>query len=234
MIKIIGNSPRKVELRDLNDNVYYKQQKIFSDAEYNRSKDLQKEIKKGSLTILYQNDERDADFGVPGTIDIQDQPRERKAPSSPEETSTILKKINDLETSLKNLPDRAPSNSTLVALSEKVKTLENELEKAKNQGPSVDLTEQFKKLEEKIEKSSNSEDIFKRLETILEKIPSGYSVGSREKREETNPDEVYVPKVSVEDANTHIKLDVRAIEKSDSVSDSLKKLKELKNKNSNK
>jgi hypothetical protein len=34
----------------------------------------------------------------------------------------------------------------------------------------------------------------------------------------------------VEDANTHIKLDVRTIESGDNVSDALKKLKEMKNK----
>jgi len=39
-----------------------------------------------------------------------------------------------------------------------------------------------------------------------------------------------VPSITVEDGNTHIKLNVRSIESGDSVSDSLRKLKELKSK----
>lgn len=42
MVRILGNSPERVRIKDLNDVIYYKQQKDYSDQEFEGSKDLQK------------------------------------------------------------------------------------------------------------------------------------------------------------------------------------------------
>lgn len=52
MVRVMGNSPERVELHDLNDVIYYKQLKEFSDQSYENSRDLKKEIEKGRLIIL--------------------------------------------------------------------------------------------------------------------------------------------------------------------------------------
>jgi len=48
----MGNSSEKVSLKDLNDVIYYKQIKEYTDLEYEKSKDLKKDIAKGRLIIL--------------------------------------------------------------------------------------------------------------------------------------------------------------------------------------
>lgn len=57
MIRILGNSPERVRIPDLGDVIYYKQTKDYTDEEYERSKDLKKEIKHGRIVILekYKN-----------------------------------------------------------------------------------------------------------------------------------------------------------------------------------
>lgn len=52
MVRILGNSPERVQIRDLGDVIYYKQQKDYTDQEFESSRDLKKEIQKGNLTIL--------------------------------------------------------------------------------------------------------------------------------------------------------------------------------------
>jgi len=49
MVRILGNSPERVELKDLNDIVYYRQLKEYTDQQYESSKDLKREIQKGSV-----------------------------------------------------------------------------------------------------------------------------------------------------------------------------------------
>lgn len=52
MVWIIGNSPTRIFLKDLDDIVYYRQKKQYTDQEYQRSKDLQKEIQLGHIIKL--------------------------------------------------------------------------------------------------------------------------------------------------------------------------------------
>jgi hypothetical protein len=52
MILVLGNSAKRIELRDLGDTVYYKQQKSFNDSDYARSNDLKREINAGRLIVL--------------------------------------------------------------------------------------------------------------------------------------------------------------------------------------
>jgi len=52
MVRILGNSPERIKINDLNDVIYYKQKKDYTDQEFDNSRDLQKEIRKGTITVL--------------------------------------------------------------------------------------------------------------------------------------------------------------------------------------
>jgi hypothetical protein len=54
MVRVFGNSPERVKIPDLNDVIYYHQQKEYTDQEYENSRDLKKEINKGRITLLEQ------------------------------------------------------------------------------------------------------------------------------------------------------------------------------------
>lgn len=56
MIRVMGNSTERVQLKDLNDVLYYKQIKEFSDSDVVASKDLNREIKAGRVIQLEKND----------------------------------------------------------------------------------------------------------------------------------------------------------------------------------
>lgn len=48
----MGNSTERIQLKDLNDVVYYKQIKEYTDAEFETSKDLKREINAGRIVQL--------------------------------------------------------------------------------------------------------------------------------------------------------------------------------------
>lgn len=52
MVRILGNSPERLRIIDLGDVIYYKQRKDYTDQEFESSKDLQREVRRGNLTIL--------------------------------------------------------------------------------------------------------------------------------------------------------------------------------------
>jgi hypothetical protein len=52
MVRVCGNSPERIKIVDLNDIIYYRQQKEYTDQEFENSRDLKKEIDKGRITIL--------------------------------------------------------------------------------------------------------------------------------------------------------------------------------------
>lgn len=56
MVRILGNSPERVELIDLKDVVYYRQIKEFTDQEYENSQDLKKEVQRGHLIKIDKNE----------------------------------------------------------------------------------------------------------------------------------------------------------------------------------
>jgi len=55
MIRVLGNSPERILIKDLDDIIYYKQIKEYTDQEYETSRDLKKAINNGKLAILEQN-----------------------------------------------------------------------------------------------------------------------------------------------------------------------------------
>lgn len=56
MVRVMGNSPERVELEDLHDVVYYKQLKEFSTQQLEISKDLKRELQKGRLIVIEQKE----------------------------------------------------------------------------------------------------------------------------------------------------------------------------------
>ena len=52
MIRILGNSTERVPISDLNDVVYYKQVKEYTDQEYESSRDLKRAVSQGRLAKI--------------------------------------------------------------------------------------------------------------------------------------------------------------------------------------
>jgi hypothetical protein len=52
MIRILGNSMERVFIKDLNDVIYYKQTKEYTDQEYESSRDLQKALNRKDIVKL--------------------------------------------------------------------------------------------------------------------------------------------------------------------------------------
>jgi hypothetical protein len=229
MFLVIGNTPQRVELKDLGDYVYYKQQKVFTEAQYIRSQDLQREIQKGSLSVLKRTAEASGSFEIPSvSFGTQDKTSAVESPK----LDALMERIQSLEASIKAKSDtiQAPQVDALKAIEEKISKLETSAPVIQgSSGPDLSfLYDAIKGLEARIEKGTGSDALIARLEGILNRAPT--AAAPVRPKEETRPEDVYIPNVTVEDANTHIKLNVRTIDSGDSVSDSLKKLKELKSK----
>ena len=52
MWRIMGSSPERVKITDLGDVIYYRQIKDYSDQDYEVSKDLQKAVQRGFVTVM--------------------------------------------------------------------------------------------------------------------------------------------------------------------------------------
>ncbi len=226
MILVIGNTPKRVELKDLDDSVYYKQQKVFSEAEYAKSSDLKRELKKGALTILKRVAEKNGSFDLPDAIPFSNETVPRRAASDVSDMGTVLERIDALEKSLTEKGAPPTQDGILSEIAAKIVNLEKKLSERPAEDASG-VTNAIKRLEEKIEGNQKSNDVVDRLESLLSQIQAGRQYSTREEGVEST-DEVYVPNVSVEDVNSQIKLDVRTVEKSDTINDSLRKLRELK------
>jgi hypothetical protein len=224
MFYIIGNSPKKVELKDLNDCVYYKQQKVYTDAQYESSVDLKRAIERKILIVLKKSEDTTGSFDIQTPI-ISSEIKSPESVSSPE-IEVLLGKIRDLEAIVKNqsnisLPSTQNNDALAIIL--------DRLEKLEKNPTSIDLSiiqDALKSIEVRMQ-NNKGDGILEKLEGIINR--SG--VKAAPIQEDTRRvEDVYIPNIRVEDANSHIKLEVRTIDSGDSVSDSLKKLKELKSK----
>lgn len=52
MVRVLGNSPERVMINDLSDVIYYRQKKEYTDQDFGKSKDLQREINAGRILII--------------------------------------------------------------------------------------------------------------------------------------------------------------------------------------
>jgi hypothetical protein len=227
MILVIGNTPQRVLLKDLNDSVYYKQQKVFTDEQYRKSQDLQREVQKGTLSILKKTDEKNGSFDIPA-VAFTTTPQDKSSGIDSSKLDTLLERIQSLETAI-TLKATPAVNSVPVStdeLHDKIQRLERELSGVSSEKTLSVLYEAIRKIEERLDKKSD-DGLLDKLEALINRAPVAAAAPVRE---EIRPEDVYVPSVTVEDANTHIKLHVRTIESSDDLGDSLKKLRELKSK----
>lgn len=71
MRRFIGNSPERVELTDLNDVIYYKQLKEYSDQQYENSKDLRRELSKGRIIMIEQSNVSQGSGEIEGHILVE-------------------------------------------------------------------------------------------------------------------------------------------------------------------
>ena len=238
MYLVIGNSPRKVELKDLNDYVYYKQQKVYSEEQYKRSIDLQRAIQSKVLIVLKKTEDTTGSFDIP-SVAIPSEITINNRNDDSKSTDILLDRIHKLEEMLEknNNSDQAKIQEKTLE-SQLLEKLIDRIEKLESSpAPTVDnstlnsIQESISKLESKIQEKSKGDDILDRLEGIISNAGTGsVSKVNHEDTVERRVEDIYVPNVTVEDANSHIKLEVRSIESGDSVSDSLKKLKELRSK----
>ena len=219
MILVLGNDPRRVELLDIGDTVYYRQQKSFSEAQYTRSKDLQKAISKGSLTVLSRTPEKDGNFSVPSAQVVM--------PPTAQDSriAVLLEKIASLEYTIQQGTVKDSTSQVNPDIDKRINDLEQRLSQAGSSALGAEVLTALKRLEEKVGVSDRNSDVFDRLESILSRAPG---TAEAPKEEPRRVEDVYVPTVMVEDANAHIKLDTRIVEKSDSMDDALKALKQLK------
>ena len=220
MILVIGNDPQRVELPDLGDVVYYKQQKFFSDSQLARSADLRRALKSGKLAKLQEYGNVDQDFVISQPL------KTRPATQDSPKLDLLLEKLGALEKSLSSpQASSKPEGGVVEILLERIAKLEQKIADLSKSGGDASLTEALRQLAGKVESSTKDTAILDRLESILAKAGSGEGVP----KETLKPEEVYVPTVSVEDGNTHIKLDVRSVgtpvSDLDASLDALKKLK---------
>lgn len=224
MYHVIGNSPKKVELKDLKDCVYYKQQKVFSDSQYHSSVDLKRAIERKTLIVLKKSEDNTGSFDVNTAIISSD--IKTPEPASNPKIDLLLEKINDLENKIKSQPSPVSPDKDQDALS----AILERLERLEKNPSSVDLSyiqEALKNIETRMQ-DNKSDGLLEKLETIINR--SGSSAAPVQEEEAIRVEDIYVPNIRVEDANSHINLEVRTINGGDSVSDSLRKLKELKSK----
>jgi hypothetical protein len=206
MILVIGNDPQRVDLSDIGDVVYYRQQKFFSDSQLSRSVDLRKALKSGRLSKLQEYGAVDQEFVLPGTVPMKSPTKESS------KLDLLLEKLSAMEKNISSGQAPAqPDGAVVDVLLDRISKLEQKIADLSKGGGDTSLTEAVRQLAEKVDSSTKDTSILDRLESILEKAGSSGS-GTAAAYEPTRPEEVYVPTVSVEDGNTHIKLDVRALE----------------------
>ena len=229
MIKVRGSDPETVDLRDLGDKVYYGQEKVFSESQYSRSVDLKRELQKGRLTVIERREEASADFKIPVH---QSAPKEtvvkevvvKEVKTSDPLIELLLKKVSDLETGLKNKqevkqePKSEISNDILNQILLAIKSAPVSTVATQDSGLDA-IKGHLEKLSSKIEDLSLSSS----------ESTSGKNKEITQEAIDKRMDEVYIPNVTVHDSNTNVNLEVRVINKEESMADILAKLKKLKN-----
>jgi len=75
MVRVLGNSAERIEIKDLGEFIYYHQIKDFTDQQYEKSKDLKNEINKGRVAKIEVLKAPTGSTGVQGestSINIRD------------------------------------------------------------------------------------------------------------------------------------------------------------------
>jgi hypothetical protein len=268
MYIVIGNSPKKILLKDLNDCIYYKQQKAFTDAQYRHSNELKQAIGRGFVVVVRRSEDKSTSFNISSKDAI---PEIKDVGVDSSKVDQLLDRIKELEASLdkqdKKDRDVIPENkdvgvdsSKVDQLLDRIKELEVSLDKQSKKDKDRDFTllsailerldnlekkestvgisevkEVLGNIEKKIEdnnKQGNNNDVL--IEKLQRIINTSFNSTNKEfspkKVDNTISEERYIPNIRVEDAKSHINLQVREIDSGDNVTDSIRKLKELRSK----
>ena len=207
MIKVRCEIPETIPLIELNDFIYYKQEKTFSEQEYSKCLSLQKAIGMGSVIVLERKEEKNSNFKVPTPGSASS--------AGDTDISVLFDYLKNLESKIDQLKTSDGSTVLIDQLTQKIDALEKKLQGPVPQDNSSGIAETAKKLEEILGKFSgiaNKSDVEKK--ELVSEIP----------------EEIYVPNIRVEDGNSHINLKIRTIEKSDSINSASEALKKLRNK----
>lgn len=230
MIRVIGAVTEIVPLRDLNDQVFYKQEKTYSEAEYDKSNDLKREIKRGRIRVLSRTDEKFSGYEAP---DPTAKSNILNKTESSQDVQALIEHVGRLEDKINKQEPKISSsaeNALLIKLMEKIEALEGRLAQA-TQADNTELLEAVKRLESRVDKSENT-GVLDKLEEILSRSPQSVAVKPEQRKTEKQiEEEIYVPKIRVEDGSSHINLKTRAVEKSGGVNaaaEALRKLREKK------
>jgi hypothetical protein len=227
MIRVIGAATEIVPLRDLNDRVFYKQEKTYSEAEYDKSNDLKREIKRGRLRVLSRMDEKFSGYEAPSLVAKNDTPNKSESSS---DVQALIEHIGRLETKINGQEPKISSsaeNALLIKLTEKIESLEDRLSQA-TQADNTELLEAVKRLETRVSKNEST-GVLEKLEEILSRSPQSIvSKPEQKKTEKHIEEEIYVPKIRVEDGSSHINLKTRAVEKSGGINAAAEALKKLR------
>lgn len=201
MFKVRCEIPETIPLPELNDFIYYKQIKTFSEQDYNKCLSLQRAISKGNIAILERHEEKNANFGVPTS-----------SGTAPTDLSVLFEYLKSLESKIDQLKTSDGSTALIDQLTSKIDALEKKL-----QGPVP-------------QDNSGIKETAQKLEEILGKFSGIANKSDVEKKELVSevPEEIYVPSIKVEDGNSHISLKMRTIEKSDDIDNASEALRKLK------
>lgn len=241
MIKVVSASPEVINLPELNDRIYYKQEKTFTEIDYKRSHTLRNAIDQGNILILERALKNNKEYGAPpvSEVDIavatpekvtvytaEEQAGKKPHASDDSKIDLLLNKIASLESKLEKKDEKTSvDSSALDIILDRLKNLETRVSGGgSSEKDNEQLMETLKNLESKIVQGSNTDGLVSKLESVLKRA------GKTGEEAPSIDLETYVPKVTVEDANSHINLKVRTIEKSDDVNSSLAALKKLKKK----
>lgn len=216
MIHVKGADYKTVELSDIQDKIYYGQEKIFSEAQYNSSDQLQRAIRQGKVIVVSRKREEHINHEVPTLYE------EVKLPAV-------------------EVPKNEATEPPVEELKNAVKVLTEELKSLKESKPTdtnLDITKTLQVLVSKIDSMQQltpPEETRKMLESIQNTV-RGLSVSGPGVKAELissvkNDQEVFIPStLRVEDMTNNITLEQKNLGQGNDVNASLQKLKQIQNK----
>src|SRR6056297_2881115 len=186
MIRVIGASPEKIELPELNDRIYYKQEKSYSELDYQRCPTLRRAIDKGYVLILERSQEN-KEYGAPPVSHVKPQvpnsppTQETEYPKpilgseskentlSAEKIDLLLNKISALEEKIEVESGRIIVDSTpLNIILNRLKELEDKVSTGTpTASDNTQVMAALKALEDKVNSGTSTEDLIKRLESAF-------------------------------------------------------------------
>lgn len=239
MLHIVGNSARKVEIRDLGDVVYYRQHKVFSDTDYKTSKDLRDAIESGKLLVT----ENRSDSRPTNNCESFSTGDSSGAAQRGSQDKANGVDISDFDSRIDSILDRMDKLEGLIA-----NNSNNQTDVRSYLDTIADSVKEIvsAKINEELPKTSRIQpDIEGKLDSLINLLETSasrqaappmaanYTEGrARADRRPSTVNEVFIPSIQVEDGNANISLTTRVVDGGESqVSDALSALKSMRNLN---